>query len=150
MKIAAEGAARYAVGPLGLAALAVSAAIALRPTHHEAPAPAGVMINDSLDEAPPFRVRVDEVLVEGSPDADAIAARIRDLDFSQCGWRSSTCGVERPLRETLYVHIRDGAVITDGDYEVTCLMAVVESGAYVGDADVMLSLELERKMELSR
>ena len=127
MKIAAEGAARYAVGPLGLAALAVSATLALRPTHHEAPPPepVGAMINGLIDVSD---VRIGEIVVVGSPDAATIASRIRALDFSQCRWSGHIA---------LYVHIRDGVVAEDS----TCLMAVVARQMYVGDADVMIPLD---------
>jgi hypothetical protein len=136
MKVAAESAARYAVGPIGLAALAVSAMFALRPATH---ATTPVVID--VSEPPPTVVRIGEIVVEGSPHADELAAQIRGLDFARCGWAA--------VHITLYVHIRDGLVI-DESMKVTCPMAVVEAATYAGDADVMIPLDFETSTASSR
>jgi hypothetical protein len=130
MKIAAEPAARYAVGPVGLAALAVSAMFVLRPAP-VVPQVECIQANTGPIDESENRVRVGEIVVVGSPDAETIASRIRALRFEQCDWHGHT---------TLYVHIRDGVVIDD-EYKVTCPMAVVARQRYVGDADVMIPID---------
>lgn len=140
MNIAAESAARNAVGPIGLAALAVSAMIMTHPTAAQVTEP---VVDCSeppheINSGPEYVesvVRVGEIVVVGSPDADTIVAQIRALDFAQCGWTTGHL--------TLYVHIRNG--IVDNQFKVTCPMAVVASGTYIGDADVMIPIDFSAR-----
>jgi hypothetical protein len=98
--------ARHAVSSLGLAALAVSAALLTR-----SPAVA-VEIDAGTREAPasPWTAMIRDLTVVGSPDADAMAWAIAPLAtaFADCAASGA--------RVTIYAHFEGGIITTSDAY----------------------------------
>jgi hypothetical protein len=141
--------ARPAVGAFALAALAVSATLALRRSVEERVVEVRDLSNTAFESCvrvePMWRARIGPVAVVGSPNYEAIVARIMPLEpaLSQCAFATT--------RVSIYMHVANhewsNLTVLGGNAEIAaCVRGVIDRLALgiEDDADLMIPVELVR------
>jgi hypothetical protein len=138
VNVAAHVAARHAVSSIGLAALAVSAGIAMKPSASMQRAPIVVAQEIDLSE-PPRPTLFGEIIVVGTAQHERVVDEIHAHEpaFSRCYLGA---------RVVLFAHVVDGVVKTvddnSSDSELSCEALVLSMIAFrvEGTFDVMVPL----------